>query len=74
MADSSLGFDRITKKRLYAPNGIAEYWILDLNGEALEVYRDPSGDDFLSKQTIDRNGTIAPLSAPTSVVRVVDLL
>jgi Uma2 family endonuclease len=74
MADSSLGFDRITKKRLYARNGIAEYWILDLNAQALEVYRDPAGDDFLSKQTIDRNGAIAPLAAPTSVVRVIDLL
>jgi Uma2 family endonuclease len=74
IADSSLGFDRIAKKRLYARNGVPEYWILDLNGGALEVYRDPKGDDFLSKQTIGRDGGIAPLAAPDTLVAVADLL
>ncbi len=74
VADSSLGFDRIAKKRLYARNGIPEYWILDLHTAALEVYRDPRGDDFLSKQTIDRAGAVAPLAAPHTRVAVADLL
>jgi Uma2 family endonuclease len=74
IADTSLGFDRLTKKRLYARNGIPEYWILDLNAAALEVYRDPRGDDFSSKQTIGRDGSIAPLSVPQAVVPIVDLL
>lgn len=74
VADSSLGFDRVTKKCLYARNGIAEYWLLNLDARSLEVYRDPSGDDFLSKQTIDRGGSIAALAAPRTTVRVADLL
>ena len=74
IADSSLGFDRIAKKRLYARAGIPEYWILDLNAAALEVYREPRGDDFLSKQTIGRDGGVAPLAAPEMPVAVTDLL
>lgn len=35
IADSSLGFDRITKKRLYARNGVPDCWILDLSGAVL---------------------------------------
>jgi Uma2 family endonuclease len=74
IADSGPGFDRVVKKRLYARNGIAEYWILDLNARSLEVYRDPAGDDYLSKQTIDRQGSVAALAAPTATVRVAELL
>ena len=74
VAESSLGFDRIAKKRLYARNGIPEYWILDLGTNALEVYRDPRGDDFLSKQTMGRDGVIAPLAASQCPIAVADLL
>ena len=74
IAESSLGFDRITKKRLYARNGIRENWMLDLNARALEVYRDPQGDDFLSKQTIGRDGGLASLAGPDRPVAIADLL
>lgn len=74
IAESSLGFDRITKKRLYARNGIRENWMLDLNARALKVYRDPQGDDFLSKQTIGRDGSIASLAVPDRPVAIADLL
>jgi Uma2 family endonuclease len=74
VADSSLGFDRVRKKRTYAHNGIGEYWILDLNASALEVYRAPQGDDYLTKQTLAGPDSIAPLDAPMRPVRVADLL
>jgi Uma2 family endonuclease len=74
VADTSLGFDRVRKKRTYAQNGIAEYWILDLNAGCLEVYRSPQGDDYLAKQTLAASDSVAPLGAPTGSVRVADCL
>ncbi len=74
VADTSLGFDRVRKKRTYAQNGIGEYWILDLNAGCLEVYRSPQGDDYLAKQTLAASDSVAPLGAPTGSVRVADCL
>ena len=41
VADSSLPQDRITKARMYAAAGIAEYWIVNLRDNRLEIFRDP---------------------------------
>jgi Uma2 family endonuclease len=41
VADSSLRFDRDVKLPLYARAGIAEVWLVDLAGQAVEVYRHP---------------------------------
>jgi Uma2 family endonuclease len=41
VADTSLQKDRELKTMIYARDGIAEYWILNLKTNQLEVYRDP---------------------------------
>jgi len=41
VADTSLGYDREVKGKLYAQAQIPEYWILNLNERLLEVYREP---------------------------------
>lgn len=38
VAESSLGRDRGRKMRLYAREGIPEYWIVNLNDSVIEVY------------------------------------
>ena len=42
VADSSILYDRDTKIPLYARHGIPEVWLVDLNGAAVEVFRDPA--------------------------------
>jgi Uma2 family endonuclease len=42
VADSSLEYDRETKAALYAASHVAEYWIVDLQGRAIEVYTEPA--------------------------------
>lgn len=74
VADSSLGFDRVAKKRLYARNGIPEYWILDLTQERLEVFREPRDDDYSYFETHGKTGTVTPLAAPNAVIGIADLL
>jgi Uma2 family endonuclease len=74
VADSSLRFDRITKARLYARHGIADYWIVNVVDEAVEVHRDPSGDGWGSR-TVHRAGEVLrPLLLPHVTIELDPLL
>ncbi len=74
VADSSLDFDTNAKRLLYARAGIREYWVVDINGRRLLVYRDPRSGDYAYQQALAPADTVSPLAVPTSVVRVADLL
>ena len=41
VADSSLQMDREQKLAIYAQAGIVEYWVVNLNDNTIEVFRDP---------------------------------
>jgi Uma2 family endonuclease len=49
-ADRSLAFDRGRKKRMYASNGVAVYWIANLKEKVIELYAEPAGNDYGRKQ------------------------
>ena len=74
VADSSLNFDTNDKRLLYARAGIRDYWVVDVNGRQLLVYRDPQAGDYATKQTLGPADALSPLAAPAAVVRVADLL
>ena len=74
VADSSLNFDTNEKRLLYAKAGIREYWVVDINGRKLLVYRDPQASDYTTQQTFGPADAVAPLAAPSAAVRVTDLL
>ena len=52
VADSSLSTDRNDKLPVYAKAGIPEYWIVNLQDNQLEIYRDPKGNDYLTRTTL----------------------
>jgi Uma2 family endonuclease len=81
VAETSYRIDRGYKAGLYARAGIAEYWIVDLSSETLEVHRAPEpssaavhGWHYGSVETLQKSATVTPLLAPTIVIRVADLL
>jgi Uma2 family endonuclease len=74
VADSSLDFDTNEKRLLYATAGIREYWVADINGRQLLVYRDPESGDFAVRLALGPGATVSPLSASTSTVRIADML
>lgn len=81
VADSSLEFDRGEKTSLYARAGIADYWILNLVEQALEVYREPVaaplvryGARYAATMTLGPRNHVSPLAAPTAAILVADLL
>ena len=80
VADTSLAFDRVRKGALYARAGVADYWVLNLVNDVLEVYREPvrtpssrGGWKYASVRLLKRNATIAPLAARARI-RVAALL
>jgi Uma2 family endonuclease len=46
VAGSSLRFDKEIKTPLYASCGIPEYWIIDMDGNQLEVFSDPKSGNY----------------------------
>ncbi|MDX9755316.1 MAG: Uma2 family endonuclease [bacterium] len=50
VADSTADFDRHVKMPLYARHGIPELWIVDLEAEIVEIYRNPRANRY-AKQT-----------------------
>jgi len=58
VADSSLAYDRSTKLRLYAEAGIPEYWVVDCNAEAIEVYRGPGPEGYGDVNRITGTATL----------------
>lgn len=72
-AASSLPRDRHVKLPAYAAAGIQEYWIADLEREALTVYRGPDGTVYRSEQTFTCDATVTPLACPELAIRVGDI-
>ncbi len=81
VADTSLALDRLRKGALYARAGIADYWIVNLIDEVLEVYREPvrasspHGEwTYESVRLLRRNAIITPLPVPRARIRVAAVL
>jgi Uma2 family endonuclease len=81
VAETSLTLDRLRKGGLYARAGVADYWVVNLLDEVLEVYREPmrgpSGHaewKYDSVRLLRRNAVVTPLAAPRARIRVGSLL
>ena len=81
VAQSRLVLARGRKAAAYARARIADYWILNLDGRVLEVYREPAGPDptrphwgYSAIETLGADSAVTPLAAPAATIRVADLL
>ena len=74
VADTSLEYDRDVKGPLYARAGIPEYWLVELDGDRLLVYREPSPDGYRLVRTLRRGESVAPLALPDRQIPVSDIL
>jgi hypothetical protein len=68
--ESSTGYDREVKAPLYARSGIPETWLVDVEGEAIEVYREPSPKGYRQVHTRRRGERIAPEAFPQFMLMV----
>jgi Uma2 family endonuclease len=74
VSDTSLRFDRKTKRSLYARAGIPEYWIVNLKTRQLVVHRSPSAKGVFSESLELGDGdAVTPLYAPEAAIAVSEL-
>jgi Uma2 family endonuclease len=81
VSETSLTYDRTRKASLYARAGIADYWIVNLVNNQVEVHRsprpDPSqfyGHGYTSVTVLVPPAVVNPLAAPQVSLAVADLL
>jgi len=81
VSDTTLTTDITEKAERYATAGIADYWVLDLTGRRLLVFRDPAplpkglgATAYRTHLTFGPADRVAPLAAPAGSVSVGDLL
>lgn len=58
VSDSTLEYDRETKKNLYAEAGIAEFWLVNLKNDTIEVYAHPKNGNYYSARILEPGETI----------------
>ena len=68
VSDSTLIRDLDVKLGLYARDGIREYWIINLEAEQLEVYREPDGERYASSFTVRDAKPYACLAFPNDLI------
>jgi Uma2 family endonuclease len=73
VADTTLVFDVETKVPLYARAGVREVWVVDVNEQAIRVYRDPSPTGYKTSFTVAGDGSVASLALPDVRIVVSDL-
>ncbi|AFY30969.1 Uma2 family endonuclease [Calothrix sp. PCC 7507] len=74
VADSSLKLDCETKAKAYSKAGIIDYWVLDVVGRQLHVFRQPAEDGYQSEETLSEDSTISPLEFPDLQIGVFEML
>lgn len=69
IADTTLTYDLNTKRQIYAQAGIQEYWVIDIGGRQLTVFKDLQDGDFVTQTTINE-GVIHPVAFPEVAIAV----
>jgi len=64
VSDSSLSFDQGIKLNLYARYGVAEYWVVDVEGRRVVTYREPTAKGYIRKAEFQAPDAITPQAFP----------
>ncbi len=73
VADSSLDYDRDVKIPLYARHGIAESWLIDVNANRLEIFREPQDGEYRLHLKPRRDESVALFAQAEIVVDLAEL-
>ncbi|MEY2429573.1 MAG: hypothetical protein QOJ40_2458 [Verrucomicrobiota bacterium] len=74
VSDSTLGYDLEEKLPAYGRAGISEVWIVNLNNETIEVYREPHFTGYGSRTVLQSGDEAVPQAFPDAGLKVAELL
>jgi Uma2 family endonuclease len=64
VSDSSLAFDLGAKRALYGRHGVTEYWVADIPGKRVHVYREPAMDGYAWSRECTLADVVSPRELP----------
>ncbi len=74
VADSTIDSDRSLKIPVYAEDGITEVWLVDINGDCIEVYRHPTANGYQEILKFYRGQNLSILAFPDLSIAVDEIL
>jgi Uma2 family endonuclease len=74
VADLTLKYDCDTKDKIYAKAEIAEYWVLDVKGRQLHVFRDPIPVGYTSHTILRELANVSPVAFPAISISIQAML
>lgn len=74
VSDSTLEFDRGTKKDIYAEAGIVEYWIVNLQNKTIETYLKPKGDNYFEMKVYEIGEEVYSQQIENLKINVADII
>lgn len=74
VAEATASYDREVKVPIYARAAIPEVWLVDLERERIEVFRQPSPQGYGEALTLGRGQRLSPLLLPHISLAVDDIL
>ena len=73
VSDSSLAFDQSVKLNLYARYGVAEYWVVDVEGKRVVTYREPYAQGYVRKAEFGAPDSVMPHAFPDLKIAVEEI-
>jgi Uma2 family endonuclease len=70
VAETSAAGDREVKVPMYARFGVPEVWLVDLAGDQVEVFREPSAEGYREVRVLRRGESLAPAFLPDLLLPV----
>lgn len=74
VSDSTVEYDRETKRTLYAEAKIAEFWLINLKNNTIEFYTLPKNGIYRSAKVLEKGETIFSEAIGKLSLRVEDIL
>ena len=74
VSETSADSDREVKVPIYARAGIPEVWLVDLEGEVIEVYRQPSAEGYRDARQVRRGEALSPEAFPDLTLAADEIL
>ncbi len=74
VSDSTVEYDRETKRTLYAEAEIAEFWLINLRNNTIEFYTLPKNGIYRSAKVLEKGETIFSEALGKLSLRVEDIL
>jgi len=74
VADTTVKYDREVKIPLYAEANIPEVWLVDINNNCVEVYRQPTPDGYQNMQKFTAEQSLSILAFPDIIITVNEII